>query len=220
MMGAASAISLSNRKARNKLMLHQTFIYDDAAAPPPDNATIVQTRLARPPHAIDDATFEEFYARTARPLWSYIHRVAGDRALADDLLQESFYRLWQAPRLLPSDDAQMKSYLYKIATNLINDHWRKINREKRWQLRASVHTEEVASPNDAALRSDVERVFQLLKLQERALLWLAYVECYEHREIASVLNLKEKSVRVLLFRARHKLAELLKEKGLDAKGIL
>ncbi len=57
-------------------------------------------------------------------------------------------------------------------------------------------------------------VFKNLKPQERALLWLAYVEGYEHREIAGVLNLSTVSIKVLLFRARRRLAALLEsEKG-------
>jgi RNA polymerase sigma-70 factor (ECF subfamily) len=48
---------------------------------------------------------------------------------------------------------------------------------------------------------------------ERSLLWLAYVEGSEHREIAAALGLKQKSIRVLLFRARQKFAQILKRRG-------
>jgi len=41
---------------------------------------------------MDEETFRAFYDRTARPVWSYLARITGDRALADDLLQESYYR--------------------------------------------------------------------------------------------------------------------------------
>jgi len=59
----------------------------------------------------------------------------------------------------------------------------------------------------------VSQVLQEMNPQQRSLLWLAYVEGNEHKEIAQVLGLKEKSIRVLLFRARQKLAELLSQKG-------
>jgi RNA polymerase sigma-70 factor (ECF subfamily) len=36
--------------------------------------------------------FRSFYERTARPLWSYLSRLTGDRQKADDLLQETYYR--------------------------------------------------------------------------------------------------------------------------------
>ena len=41
---------------------------------------------------MDEETFRAFYERTARGVWAYLARVTGDRQLADELLQESFYR--------------------------------------------------------------------------------------------------------------------------------
>ncbi len=63
--------------------------------------------------------------------------------------------------------------------------------------------------------SGLTEVFHQLKMQERALLWLAYVEGHQHTEIAEMLGLKSLSVRVLLFRARRKLVNLLKAKNLE-----
>jgi RNA polymerase sigma-70 factor (ECF subfamily) len=56
-------------------------------------------------------------------------------------------------------------------------------------------------------------LFAQLKTQEQSLLWLAYVEGFNHREIASALQLREKSIRVLLFRARKRLAFMLRKHG-------
>jgi RNA polymerase sigma-70 factor, ECF subfamily len=61
------------------------------------------------------------------------------------------------------------------------------------------------------------RFFRRLKSQEQLLLWLAYVEGFDHREIAAALGLREKSVRVLLFRARKKLGRTLESAGLGRK---
>jgi RNA polymerase sigma-70 factor (ECF subfamily) len=163
--------------------------------------------------AMNEAAFEMFYAKTARPLWAYLNRVSGNAHLADDLLQETFYRLLRATRAPDMDDAGMKSYLYKIATNLLNDHWRHQKREHTWITdapfeEATSHSQ--ANAADTVLGADMTQVFERMKPQERSLLWLAYVEGYDHKEIAAVLDLKEKSVRVLLFRARQNLAELLK----------
>jgi RNA polymerase sigma-70 factor (ECF subfamily) len=60
------------------------------------------------------------------------------------------------------------------------------------------------------------RVFEQLRPQQRQLMWLAYVEGADHREIAAALGLREQSVRVLLHRARQKLATLLRERGRGA----
>ena len=58
------------------------------------------------------------------------------------------------------------------------------------------------------------RLFGELKPRERALLWLAHVEEADHNEIGAALGLKSKSVRVLLFRARKRLAEILTRHGI------
>ena len=55
--------------------------------------------------------------------------------------------------------------------------------------------------------------------QQRSLLWLAYVEGYRHDEIASMLKLREKSVRVLLYRARRKLSEICRSMGIHKEEV-
>ena len=73
---------------------------------------------------MDRDAFAGFYERTARPLWAYLARVSGDPALADDLVQESFVRMLGAAT--PMDgEVHAKRYLFRIATNLLKDYWRR-----------------------------------------------------------------------------------------------
>jgi RNA polymerase sigma-70 factor (ECF subfamily) len=182
---------------------------------------VATTGDRQPP--LSEAAFQAFYHETARPLWSYIRRVCGDPTLADDLLQEAYLRFIAAPEVRANESSR-KAYLYRIATNLITDHWRHCTREKRWVVKShsDEHFQEEPSPGQkdhsekTLLAQDLSRIFQQLNPMERSLLWLAYVEGSEHREIAATLGLKEKSIRVLLYRARHKLARLLKRRGLSA----
>ena len=164
---------------------------------------------------MDAAAFQVFYAKTAPGLRGYIRRSAGNDALADDILQESFLRLLRA-ELPPLADAPLKAYLYKIATSLLTDHWRRLQRERRWSLRNFLGSEPALNPKDES-DSEAFSFFRRLKAQEQLLLWLAYVEGFEHREIAAALQVKEKSVRVLLFRARKKLARILEGAGFARK---
>jgi RNA polymerase sigma-70 factor (ECF subfamily) len=59
---------------------------------------------------------------------------------------------------------------------------------------------------------------RLLRPRDRQLLWLAYAEGYSHREIAEVTGLASASIRLLLFRARRKIARLLREQSNDDGG--
>ena len=169
---------------------------------------------------MDEQSFRTFYDRTARPLWSYLYRTSGNAALADDLMQESYFRFLRV-RFPEMNQDYMKNYLFRIATNLMRDHWRhsKVEpsalaapEEASQQRPANEHDEQTS----LQLRSDVMNVMQGLKPRERELLWLAYVEGSSHREIAETIGLKEQSIRSLLFRARNKLATLMRRRGLGA----
>jgi len=171
---------------------------------------------------LNESEFQDLYRLHARPLWAYIYRLTGSAADADDLLQEAFCRMLAAP-LATRDDGELRAYLFRVATNAATDLWRRGGRSRR---RAEMPRGNARPPrdaaepsvaadhgDDAALKQDMARTFRDLRPRERMLLWLAHVEGSEHREIAAALGLKAASVPVLLFRARRKLAGLLRKKG-------
>lgn len=171
---------------------------------------------------MDEQSFRIFYDRTARPLWSYLYRVSGNSALADDLMQESYYRLLRR-RLPELNQDYLKNYLFRVATNLLRDHWRQgkndppltshhaddFEQERSGDPQANIPSSE-HTERSIHQRSDMKRALELLKPRERELLWLAYVEGSSHREISEIVQLKEGSIRPLLFRARRKLASFLR----------
>jgi RNA polymerase sigma-70 factor (ECF subfamily) len=167
---------------------------------------------------VSETDFRAFYEETARGLWSYLYYLCQDRCWADDLLQESYLRLLQRAVRCESEPS-LRGYLYRIAGNLFVDEYRRRRRE-RTLLPASHSDECFREPRTGAqdeavsrLESQAECGELLLKLgaRERELLWLAYGESATHREIAARLGVGERSVKVLLFRARRRLARLLGE---------
>ena len=158
---------------------------------------------------MDAEAFSAFYARTARSLWVYVYRVTRNATDADDILQEAFCRLL-AVRLECDDEEQCRRYLYRIASNLMVDRWRHREREV-------VSDIDERSPDpalDPADRVDTLRTLARLAARERALLWLAYVEGHSHEEIARELGVAQRSVRVLLSRARKRLRAMLERREL------
>src|SRR5215212_8498445 len=81
------------------------------------------------PRPMDEARFEAFYRRTAGSLWSYLFRLTGNDAAADDLLQKTFFRFLRANPALSSEEHQRR-WLFRTATNLAFDHFREIKRER------------------------------------------------------------------------------------------
>jgi RNA polymerase sigma-70 factor (ECF subfamily) len=162
-----------------------------------------------PKMPLNEAQFEAFYRSTASSVWSYIYRMVGNAALADDLLQKTFFRFLRSNPAVSNDD-HLRRYVYKTATNLVFDHFREAKRQRSIpelsvpEIRTDTHE----------LRHDMMKVFAELKPQERALLWLAHVEGCSHAEIAETIGAKEKSIKVMLFRARKRLGDLLSKRGL------
>jgi len=157
--------------------------------------------------AMDEDAFRAFYDRTSGALWGYLSRISGDRQVADDLLQEAYYRLLKANTAFESENHR-RNYLYRIATNLVRDS----RRRPKPLFAEPVEMADIAAPDshaDTESRQDVRRALGRMKPRERALLWLAYANGSSHAEIADVLGLKTASIKLLLFRARRKLAATL-----------
>jgi RNA polymerase sigma-70 factor (ECF subfamily) len=161
---------------------------------------------------MDEETFRTFYEQTARPIWIYLMRLTGDRRDADDLLQETYYRFLRV-RTTFADDDHRRRYLFQIATNLSRDLRRKP--DKRTLVSDDEALADARSGHrDAAIDSqiDVTRAMKRLKPRERALLWLAYVQGWSHAEIAQSLDLRTTSLKALLWRARRRLLDVMKER--------
>jgi RNA polymerase sigma-70 factor (ECF subfamily) len=176
-------------------------------------ATMLQAHMAAEEvcaeFVLDEEAFRAFYERTSRGVWRYLVRVTGDRELADDLLQEAYYRFLRARATHDTEDHRRNS-LYRIATNLARDaHRRALVRPS---TAGAPDIEHVASgeAQNSERSADLSRAMDRLRPNERAMLWLAYAEGASHREIAAALGLSPSSLKPLLFRARRRLAMLLK----------
>lgn len=163
------------------------------------------------PVVTDEETFRAFYERTARQLWGLLYRATRNASLADDLLQEAYYRLLRAPGPFESETHRVH-YLFRIALNLAADARRRRGPEtmalddERGGILA-VGAEEAAGIEQ---RTDLHRALATLAPRDRDLLWLAYAHGESHEEIASRLGLQRLSIKVLLSRARRRLAARLR----------
>jgi RNA polymerase sigma-70 factor, ECF subfamily len=171
--------------------------------------------LSRPgARPMDSDVFSTFYRRSAPPLWAYLARVSGDPALADDLMQEAFLRFLLSP--CPTDaESDHRRWLFRIATNLLRDHWRRPAAASLDDL------PEIAFAQDHAGRTHDHALLgpamARLRPRDRQLLWLAYAEGYTHPEIAEITGLVPAGIRLLLFRARRRMARLLRPAAPDRR---
>ncbi len=158
---------------------------------------------------MNEDAFRALYDRTARALWAYLSRITGSPDLADDLLQETYYRFLRA-RVRYESEAHRRNSLFRIATNLARDGHRRGLRARFVGIPDDELPAGIDIAADAERRTDLGRAMAQLKPREREMLWLAYAQGSSHRDIAGTLGVKAGSVRLLLFRARRKLAEVLR----------
>jgi RNA polymerase sigma-70 factor (ECF subfamily) len=178
-----------------------------AAAPAAASAPRRPAPLAE---RLGEEAFGRFHAAVAPRLWAYVRSHLPNRAEADDLAQEAFTRVL-ASSFTPESEEHLIRYLYRTAANLLHDRGRSAARGTTVPLEEAERADrpEPAETPRPALRLDLERALRALRSKDRELLWLAHVEGIEHQRIAEIVGVTPGSVRVMLFRARQRLARLM-----------
>lgn len=171
----------------------------------------------------DDSAFDHLVEKFRRPLIGFMYRMAHNQAVAEELAQEVFLRVYRSKQTYAAE-AKFTTWLYRIATNLAVNHARDTRAERNAVSldepdEESGQTLDVAdaTPNVeqdllrrerlAAIRRKVE---ELPERQRMAVLMHKY-QNLDYREIAKVLKLSESATKSLLFRAYETLRESLKE---------
>jgi RNA polymerase sigma-70 factor (ECF subfamily) len=172
----------------------------------------------------DDDAFNYLVQRYRRAMISFMYRMVHNAAIAEDLSQEVFLRVYRS-RAGYTADAKFTTWLYRIATNLAVNHARD-NKHERPEVKASLDAtdEETGLSIDVAdgrlnveqeilrrerLQAIRKQVEALPERQRMAVMMHKYQEM-DYRQIAEVLHLSESATKSLLFRAYETLRESLK----------
>lgn len=179
--------------------------------------------LARDARSGSEAAYRELVARYATPAVNFIFRLVHDRALAEDLAQEGFLRVYQ--RLNTYDpERKFSSWFFQVLRNVTIDHLR-VNRLPTASLDAlqeeghhiAAVDSESASPEELAGRGELASAIgtALLRIRPeyREVVVLRYQEGLTQPEIAEILGLPAGTVKTYLHRARKELAEILAGQG-------
>jgi RNA polymerase sigma-70 factor, ECF subfamily len=156
----------------------------------------------------DDADAAEELFRGVYPkLAGWVRRLVDDDDTAHEIASEAFVRLLARWTKVESP----QSYLYMIATNLIRDHWRKTERERRAirSVTAGSALDPVAYPTQDV---DVRNLIASLPPRLRNPFLLHYYGGFGVREVATLLHRPEGTIKADLFAARAKLKAALGER--------
>lgn len=160
----------------------------------------------------DVQAFTELYERHRAALFTFLSRLTGDRQLGEDLLQETFVRLYRS-RGTYEGTGRFRAFLFTIARRLVID-WRR-RQSATWRedpealgtLEAPERAEDRAEARDLAER--LEAALRRLPASQREIVLLSRYAALSTDEIAQLTGLTPGAVRVALHRALRRLRELI-----------
>ena len=189
---------------------------DPAGASALDEATLVARAQDE-----DVAASEELVTRYENRLYRYAYSMVGNRADAEDVLQEALLRVWRA---LPSlaDPRAFSGWVYRITTHrcwdvlsrqqarrteVVDPHQFPETTDKHGSAGARGWTDPVTAAETGHQMEDLARLVQHLPPDDRACWLLREMHERSYREIATALSVPESTVRGRLARARQQLAK-------------
>ncbi len=150
----------------------------------------------------------------ASRIFRFISLKIPSREHAEDILQETFLKAWQAMPKLNLTNLYFGAWLYKIARNLMNDHYRKAYRtpkmediDEHYDLASQSDTAETVAVTLDLVR--VREALPQLKQEYRQVLELRFVQEFSVEETAKVMSKTQVAVRIIQHRALKKLHSFL-----------
>lgn len=178
----------------------------------------------------DAEAMEVLFGRFQKPLFNFFLRMVGRRETAEDLVQETFLKLCRFGHSFRGSEAKFTTWLYSVAGNHCRDYLRHMSRRPESSMVELGEDEEDflenrvtdtdsfagnSSVEDHVLRvelhSVVKQAIATLPEKEREAIVLREYQGLEYKEIAEVLSCPIGSVKVLIYRARQRLREKLRD---------
>ncbi len=180
-----------------------------------DDPALVRGIVAR-----DDQALAEAYRRHGAGCFALARRVLFDRALAEEVVQELFVRLWNRPELFDADRGSLRSFLIAQAHGRSVDllraetaRRRREEREARQRIPEPIDLErEIVNLNEA---ETVRGALATLPESERVAIELAYFGGHTYREVAVLLEQPEGTVKSRIRAGMLRLRAALVEAGIE-----
>jgi RNA polymerase sigma factor (sigma-70 family) len=179
-------------------------VVNDAAEPADDALMLAYA-------AGDVRAFEQLYARHRGPLYRFLLRQLRDGALADELFQDVWQRVIGA-RASWQPEARFATWLYRIAHNRLNDHWRALRHRPPAPEDADARTERVEDPDTPERqlsafesRRELQRALDALPDEQREVLLLRLEQELTLEEIGQITGVGRETVKSRLRYAMDKL---------------
>ena len=179
----------------------------DAGAETGPYGIVADTSGADARRMVAEQLFTVHYPKLA----GWVRRLVDDDETAHEIASEAFVRLLSKWTSIDKVDSP-QSYLYMIATNLVRDHWRKMERERRAFTKAAAGTDPEPY-SDPSQDVDIRELLSALPARLREPFLLHYYAGFGVKEIAAQLKKPEGTIKADLYHARAKLKEMLAQRA-------
>jgi len=173
-----------------------------------------ETRWVEKAQAGDRLAFEQLYRSHCGRIYALCWRMCGgDKGLAEDMVQEAFFRAWNKLDLFRGD-SKFGTWLHRLTVNVVlSDRRIRVKRLQREREMVDEVERKLIGDRDvfAGLRKDLEAAIAGLPERARTVLVLYDIEGYQHNEIAEMTGMAVGSSKAQLHRARKLVREVLKD---------
>lgn len=163
--------------------------------------------------ASDHHAFEKLFNRYHQAVFQFLLYKTRDTAIAEDLLQETFYKLWKSRQGL-NENHSLKNYLYTIADNLVLNHFRHLKVITRHQqqnhhgiFRGSDNPDFILEEKEWS--ENLGKAIEGLPEKTRVIFLMSRIEDLTYKEIAEHLSISIKTVEGHMVKALRTLREML-----------
>jgi RNA polymerase sigma-70 factor (ECF subfamily) len=166
----------------------------------------------------DELAMEALYLHYKIPLFNLAYRLSYDHAIAEDLLQEIFLKVFARLGELRKEEA-FKAWIYRIALNTCISHlrvWKKRNKklisinQVEWKL-----GEDAFGEDNKLIKHQLDKAINELPEKLKSVFLLHDVQGFKHKEIAQILRCSVGTSKSQLFKARMKIRQFLKKKSIN-----
>ncbi len=162
------------------------------------------------------ALMKALYDEHAAALWRYAMRLTGDRARAEDVVQETLLRAWQHPHAVDDSERSARAWLFTVARNMIIDERRSARFRNEVGSLDSSTAPERSGPNEVDWALDrllIGDAIAQLSADHRAVIRRSYYLGWSTAQIAADLDIAEGTVKSRLHYAIRALRLTLQEMG-------
>lgn len=152
----------------------------------------------------DGEAFEQLMRRHVRALHAYAYRLCQSTAEAEEIVQDTFLRVWSRAKTWVPDRVKFTTWLYQVTRNLCIDRFRKQSAEMDSSIDLDLFPD-TSSNSDKELVLALQQVVQQLPERQKTALVLCQIQGWTQSEVADVLRVSVEAVESLLARARRTL---------------